>query len=416
MKKRLASYLVLPLLVLWAIAAPQPAAAQQGAANGTIFYARAASGWTQIMGMRADGSGKQSIPLAQVGTDVDYASLSPSNCVHGSDPIRHRWWVFPKITGHYDEWRDANGVVYTHWPHYDLFAARTNPSGPPVVIQLTDLYGIVNFQGEAFWSNDSNQAPDSCIYSNAYDLRGHVSIVEGDEEGETQTVVDAAEMNLGRTARVPITSSMIHQGWLAGNFTPLGPELEPETLDVTLNLMLWPEAYGIAYGMDAPGGQEIVSNRKHSSQVGAAIKVLDAHDPSWSNPLRVLWEGGLGLPQWSPNGNTVVISTGGRFAATGIIKTVPASGATPSQTLLPITTTSVKQGRKTVTATTSYGVARWSHDSNYLVVARATKIDTTVTQGIVRVSAGGGTPVSLNDDNTGYSLRPIRWVSNTVAP
>jgi len=423
MKKRLASYLILPMLVLWAVTIAQPVLAQKKsgssaapAATGTIYNARVTSGWTQIMGMRADGSGKQSIPLVQAEADSDYASMSPSNCVHGTDPIRHRWWVFLKITGYYDEWRDASGVVQYDWPHYDLFAARMNTTGPPEVVQLTDLFGIVNFQGEAFWSNDSNQDPDSGIYCNAYDLRGHVSIVEGEEGGTLRTVVDASQMELGRTARVPITSSDIQQGWLAGDFAPLGLNLEPENLELILEMMLWPEVYGMAYGMDAPGGQEVVSNRKHISQAGAAIKVLDAHAPDWNNPLRVLWDGGLGLPQWSPNGDTVVISTAGRTAATGIVKIVPASGETLPQTLLAITTASVRQGRKTVTATTSYGVARWSHDSQHLVVARETKIDGTVTKGIVRVTATGGTPVSLNDESTSYSVRPIRWVSDLPAP
>ncbi len=396
--------------------------------DGTIFFTRSASATT--CGMRTDGTSVTVVLPASVAGLSSYLCPSPSDQVYGTDPLNDRWWIVYEVTGYYDELWSGGSVTYDH-PHHDLFAVRTNPSNRSVVehVQLTDLFGYVLFtRGGSYdalphWSNNSNEGPDSyVVHPRVTDIRGNFYI---DEQG--RSIIGPSTTGAPSTLhelRIPLRGSEIQAGWLAGDFVPFGPDsLDPEELELALDLALWPfllyesgagttPIYGFLPGTASPDGSMRV---RYTSAQGHFL--VDSLAPGKNNAIAYLSNPGTGqgqdrFPQWSPDGNTILIVDG----TSNILGTTASGGNLYLQApfdgpVSPLLLSSSTTKRGTTTAL-KYFLSKWSSDSQH-VVARTYKYTngTKVSENLVRVSVASGAVVDLKM-NTLYKYFPLRWVSN----
>jgi hypothetical protein len=369
-------------------------------ATGTIYYRTG----TVFYAVKADGTGKSSdvLPNISLLSWPVYGNANPAGHPSGDNPIHDRWWIYPAKTGVYDNYVYPNGTVSHSIGHYDLFAVRSNPQDRSqlVTVQLTDLYGIVSFEGAAAcWSNDSNEDfSTSFVAGWAQDLRDAFA-----ENPDGTTTINAAQ-RISHTMRLPFTASAINAGWQSSSFVPIGTD---SVTEAELDSMLSPSMAGTridGQGVISPDGSFYVGNNSSESQ----LVLRDAAQPASTAPIAILWDGAAGAPnvmsggQWSPNGLTIAVSD-----SNGNIWTQPASAATPPKKIL----SSITKG----STMTAYSSPIWSPDSKYLVVLKQQFSGSTVTGAwLTRLSVADGKTLDLVPASTtaGSFNVPLRWVAD----
>jgi len=380
-----------------ALGAPPPPAP-----TGTIYYKSTGS---TINAVKADGTGHTLNVLpnysSMTGTTISVAN--PALYRSGSNSTHDRWFIYPGITGVYDETFDGT-TTYYDFHHYDLFAVRSNPANRSqlVTVQLTDLYGIANFNpgGAGSWSNDGNDGPYSFVTGLAKDLRGAYEEIEDPDTGEITTYVDTT-LSSTCTPRVPLTLIELD----AGGYVPISPDTISEAeLDAVLAFHSISKGPGYQ-GVFSPDGSLCLRNN-------APTKQLSIADSLTGNPVQLLWDGSTTAPndmylwQWSPGGLTIAfterIST---YTRGGHIWTQPANASSVPKKVLTATTSGSTK--------TSYEAPLWSPDSNYLMALKLRYSGTTLNGAwLTRVRLSDGAATDIVSISTASIPSMLRWTSN----
>lgn len=373
------------------------------APSGTIYYRTGMS----FNAVKPDGSGQAANLLPGIGamTSPVFGNANPAFFKSGSNSTQDRWFIYPGNNGTYDEYITRSGSTLYDFPHRDLFAVRSNPADRSqlIVVQLTDLYGIVTFEpASAGWSNDSNDNPASFVESWAQDLSSAYSEIEDPDTGEITTRLDAS-LQIPCTARLPLTSSDLD----AGGIIPIGPDT---VTPAQLHAMLWPYMFRAAridgQGIISPDGLDFLSI---NSTQGTRLEIVDA---TTGSAAQLLWDGTAGVPnvisraQWSPSGTTIAIAERvSTYPGGGHIWTQPADASASPKKVLSATTSGSNK--------TAYSEPIWSPDNQYLVVLKQRYSGTTLTGAwITRVKVSDGKTQDLVSVPTSGDRAPLRWVSN----
>jgi len=363
---------------------------------GTIFFGHEDAIWA----MKGDGSGKQFIMMPPFNTVG-----SPSRLVYGDDPYLDRWWLTaePVLDGNgdplvYDLLFDAtgdnvfiigtgweayrdDGTQWTNWPQEEIFAVRPLPDGSFVKVQVTSLFGSASFASLSAsvagirWSHDG---ADSFLSFVGYDWRSTFSIDA--ETGVTSVRYDSSTVGL---FRVPVSGAMINAGLIP--WSPATAD-DLEFVPTSSRQYCW-----------SPDGTELAAVVSSSISVFAGSPLL---------PDRALGSvDSFARLQWSPDGSRVT------FDDQGSLYIVPADGSAAATALL-----TPSKGAGYESRQWSDGPA-WSPDSAYIITPKVTtKPFKPNVYDIVRVPAGGGSPVILTGELTRHVKAVLGWVPDEKAP
>lgn len=344
-----------------------------------------------------------------------FALPIPCRLPQGSDTFHDRWWVAALQSDTYDEVTVSGGQTRTDYPHYDLYAMRSDPNDRTqlIKVQLTDLYGMVNCNGGASWSNDTNEAETSFVMVRGYDIRN--TFVE-DAAGTFYDQSQAVPVTL----RIPLKASKIPLQ--PNEFVPVGPAHNVQSL-LGPDMSVRQVDPGIR-DISSDTGLEYVKSDPNSppSENPSApnrLVIADATIPYANNPIQILWDGNSGAPRqsihavWSPDGTTIAfIDDAASTAPGGDIWTCSASGGSPPKRIVPV---SKSTGKNSSTFTYRYPV--WSPDSKHLAYLKwesdtATGALKTVTISRVSISDGKTFDIAAVFYNNALDGTTLRWAAD----
>jgi hypothetical protein len=375
------------------------------APTGTIYYRVG----TSINSVKADGSSHTLNLLPGWISMTQNVNSFPNPAFYrsGSNSTHDRWYIGVGITGTYDEYvSTVNGQTLYDYPHYDLFAIRSNPANRSqlITVQLTDLYGIVSLSALASWSNDDNDGPASFVTCAAHDLRDAYEELEDPDTGEIITRVNTPLATF-TDARVPLTLTELD----LGGYVPISADTISESeLDAMLAYDLFTPGRLDFQGSISPDGSRFLSAPNAEQTL---LRISDVHTGS---PLQTLWDGSTTAPnimfagchQWSPSGTTIAIGERlSTYPRGGNIWTQPAdASAAPKKVLSATTSGSTK---------TSYSQPLWSPDNQFLVALKLRYSGTTLNGAwLTRVKLSDGKSTDIVSVSTASIPYPLRWVTN----
>jgi hypothetical protein len=267
---------------------------------------------------------------------------------------------------------------------------RSNPNDrtQSIKVRLTNLYGMVNCNGIASWSNDSNEEETSFVMVRGYDIRN--TFVE-DAEGTFYDQSQAVPV----TVRIPLTASEIPLQ--PNDFVPFGPNDDVQSVlgpDMSFRIIPGLRDVSSDTGLEYVKSDPNFPPSENPSAPNRLV-IADATIPYANNPIQVLWDGNSGAPRqsvdavWSPDGTMIAfIDETASTAPGGDIWTCSASGESPPKRIVPVSTSTGKNS-----ATFTYRFPVWSPDSKHLAYLKwksDTATGTLKTATISRVSISDG--------------------------